>query len=557
MLLKSFEVKQEWVDYNSHMNMAYYVLVFDQALEVALEKFNMGESAAKNLNRTTMVVETNTKYLNVIAAYSIMMVLIILVGVFQSWNIALSIFNMCLISAVMTMGANIQWGYAGLINFGIMGYTALGGLAAVLISVDPVQEAWSAGGFDILMCLWLIIALVLIIRFILKNFQKSKVRTYSIAALIISGILLIRFTAEPGIEAIEDINPAKTGFLGGFGLPIIFSWIVGAFFAGGLAFIVGKVALGLRADYLAIATLLISEIVIAIIKHEDWLTRGVKNVIGLKRPAPYEVDLQSTDWFINLVEKFNSGKLEVFSNLSDRQAALNQLIIEGSSIFVKLCYSGLFLIVVIILLILTQKALYSPWGRMMRAIRDNEEAANAMGKNVVKQHLLIFILGSAIVGIAGAMLVTQDGLFTPGSYRPMRYTFLIWVMVIVGGSGNNFGAILGGLAGGIMGGLVGYIDSTDVAFDGREMGVFMVLMAILGGKGTLWGPIIGATVFHIFKEGFWTFFLGWQYVALGVLIVVIVIYFPEGIMGWLREKYPERFGEVVDEKDRKAQVELK
>ena len=82
----------------------------------------------------------------------------------------------------------------------------------------------------------------------------------------------------------------------------------------------------------------------------------------------------------------------------------------------------------------------------MRAIRDNEEAANAMGKNVVKQHLLIFVLGSAIVGIAGAMMVTYDGLFTPGSYRPMRYTFLVWVMVIVGGSGNNFGAILGGFA---------------------------------------------------------------------------------------------------------------
>ena len=384
------------------------------------------------------------KNLNVIAAYSIMMGLIILVGIFQSWNVALSIFNLCLISAVMTMGANIQWGYAGLINFGIMGYTALGGLAAVLISVDPVQEAWRAGGFDILMCLWLIIVMVLAIRFILKHFEKSKLRTYGIAAIIVSGIIIIRVTAEPGIEAIEGVNPAKTGFLGGFGLPIIFSWIVGAFFAGGLAFIVGKVALGLRADYLAIATLLISEIVIAIIKHEDWLTRGVKNVIGLKRPAPYEVDLQTTEWFINLVERFNSGKLALISNLADRQAALNQMVIEGSSVFVKLCYSGLFLVIVIILLILTQKALYSPWGRMMRAIRDNEEAANAMGKNVVKQHLLIFILGSAIVGIAGAMLVTQDGLFTPGSYRPMRYTFLIWVMVIVGGSGNNFGAILGG-----------------------------------------------------------------------------------------------------------------
>ena len=386
------------------------------------------------------------KNLNVIAAYTIMMSLIILVGIFQSWNIALSIFNLCLISAVMTIGANIQWGYAGLINFGIMGYTALGGLAAVLISVDPVQDAWSAGGFDVLTSLFVIIGMIVAIKFILKRYEKSKIRTYFIASIIIVGIIIIRITAEPGIEAIEAIDPAKTGFLGGLGLPIVFSWIVGALFAGGLAFVVGKVALGLRADYLAIATLLISEIVIAIIKHEDWLTRGVKNVIGLKRPAPYEVDLQTTGWFIDLVEKFNSGKLALISDLAERQTALNQLVIEGSSLFVKLCYSGLFLIVVIILLILTQKALYSPWGRMMRAIRDNEEAANAMGKNVVKQHLLIFILGSAIVGIAGAMLVTQDGLFTPGSYRPMRYTFLIWVMVIVGGSGNNFGAILGGFA---------------------------------------------------------------------------------------------------------------
>ena len=218
------------------------------------------------------------------------------------------------------------------------------------------------------------------------------------------------------------------------------------FFAAGLAYIVGKVALGLRADYLAIATLLISEIVIAVIKHEDWLSRGVKNVIGLKRPVPYEIDLQNTPWFINLVEKFNSGKLKLINSVAERQDVLNQLVIDASSVYVKLCFAGMFLIVVIILLIITQKALYSPWGRMMRAIRDNEEAANAMGKNVVKEHLLIFILGSAVVGIAGAMMVTHDGLFTPGSYRPMRYTFLIWVMVIVGGSGNNFGAILGGFA---------------------------------------------------------------------------------------------------------------
>ena len=92
------------------------------------------------------------QYANVITAYAIMIVLIILVGVFQSWSVALSILNFCLVSAVMTMGANIQWGYAGLINFGIMGYTALGGLAAVLVSVAPVQEAWSAGGIEMIIC---------------------------------------------------------------------------------------------------------------------------------------------------------------------------------------------------------------------------------------------------------------------------------------------------------------------------------------------------------------------------------------------------------------------
>ena len=447
------------------------------------------------------------KNLNVIAAYGIMLGLIILVGIFQSWNVALSIFNMCLISAVMTMGANVQWGYAGLINFGLMGYAALGGLAAVLISVDPVQEAWAVGGFDILMCFWLIIVMIFAIRFVLKHFEKSKIRTYGIAAIIIVGIVIIRITSETSIEAIENVNPATTGFLGGLGLPIMFSWIVGAFFAAGLAFIVGKVALGLRADYLAIATLLISEIVIAVIKHEDWLTRGVKNVIGLKRPVPYEVELQTKEWFINFVAKFNSGKLELISNIADKQAALNQLVIEGSSVFVKLCYSGLFLTVVIALLIVTQKALYSPWGRMMRAIRDNEEAANAMGKNVIKQHLLIFILGSAIVGIAGAMLVTQDGLFTPGSYRPMRYTFLIWVMVIVGGSGNNFGAILGGFAVWFL-----WIEAAPIA-------LFLINLFTIG------LPETNALKAHLIESVPY-----FRYLMMGMGLLLIMRYRPKGIL---------------------------
>ena len=108
-----------------------------------------------------------------------------------------------------------------------------------------------------------------------------------------------------------------------------------------------------------------------------------------------------------------------------------------------------------------------------------------------------------------------------------------------------------------MGNMIGYIEPVETAFPGKTFGVFMVLMAILGGKGTLIGPIIGAIIFHFFKEGFWTFFLGWQYVALGALIVVVVIFFPEGIMGYLREKFPKKFGEAIDEDTRLSQIKLK
>ena len=242
-----------------------------------------------------------------------MLLLIMCVGLFQSWSIALTILNYCLISAVMTIGANLQWGYAGLINFGIMGYTALGGLAVVLVSVDPVKKAWQVGGLNILGCIWIIVAVFFIVRFIIQQFDKSKFRNYFVAFVIIGGILLIRQTAIPGIEAIESVNPAVTGFIGGMGLPVLFSWIAGAILAGSLAFVVGKIALGLRADYLAIATLLIAEIIVSVIKHEEWLARGVKNVIGLKRPAPYEVDLQKSEWFRDLIEKIFSSKFDLIN----------------------------------------------------------------------------------------------------------------------------------------------------------------------------------------------------------------------------------------------------
>ena len=107
-------------------------------------------------------------------------------------------------------------------------------------------------------------------------------------------------------------------------------------------------------------------------------------------------------------------------------------------------------------------------------------------------------------------------------------------------------AVMLGISGGLLGNLKRFIDPIDVAFAGETYGVWMVLMAILGGKGTIWGPVIGAAVFQVLKEVFWTYLLGWQRVALGLMIVLIVVFFPQGILGWAREKFPEWFGHRID-----------
>ena len=376
-------------------------------------------------------------------AFAAIAVLLVIIGFAQSWNVALGIFNLCLISAVMALGVNMQWGYAGLLNVGVMGFAALGGMSAVLVSQAPIVEAWDASWGRLLgaaVCFALTIAAAI---FCYRKLFPGRQRALALTLVIILGLALTRIFLDPAISSIESIEPAKTGFLGGMGLPIIFSWIFGGFVAAGIAWCIGKVALGLRADYLAIATLGISEIIIAVLKNEDWLTRGVKNVTGLARPVPYEIDLQASNWFIHLMRWWHRGSLTRLNEV-EQQQALKQFVIDGSSIFVKLCYTGLFASVLIFILLLSVKALNSPWGRMMRAIRDNEIAAGAMGKDVTRRHLEIFVIGSAVIGIGGAMLTTLDGQFTPTSYQPLRYTFLIWVMVIVGGSGNNMGSVLGG-----------------------------------------------------------------------------------------------------------------
>ncbi len=155
-----------------------------------------------------------------------------------------------------------------------------------------------------------------------------------------------------------------------------------------------------------------------------------------------------------------------------------------------------FLVLAVIAFAILKWIYTTRFGLLINAIRDNEEKAEAMGIHTT------------------------------------RYKTMAW----------SIAAFFLALAGGAYGNLIGFIDPIDVAFSGTTFGVWMILMAILGGKGSIWGPVIGAMIFHITQEIFWTYLLGWQRVALGLLIVVIVVFFPQGILGWIQERWPEYFG---------------
>ena len=361
--------------------------------------------------------------------FGVVGLLYLLVGFLQSWTLAITVLNNGLIVAIVALGVNMQWGYAGLFNVGVSGFFALGGLAVVLVSKPLDAAAWAAGTPRILFALLIGVGVIAAAARLWKAMKPGRMRGFALTVLLVAGLFLFRFAFDPAVSAVEAITPASTGNIGGLGLPVPLSWIAGGALAAGAAWVVAKTALGLRSDYLAIATLGISEIIIAMMKNEEWLDRGGKNVIEIGRwPVPDEVVLQQQPGFVAAAQALG---------LDPR---------TGSTIFVGVCFALLFTVVLLILLALAEYALKSPWGRMMRAIRDNEVAAEAMGKDVKRRHLQIFVLGSAVIGIAGALYVMLHGLLAPTSYAdPLRYTFLIWAMVILGGSGNNWGSVLGAL----------------------------------------------------------------------------------------------------------------
>ena len=112
--------------------------------------------------------------------------------------------------------------------------------------------------------------------------------------------------------------------------------------------------------------------------------------------------------------------------------------------------------------------------------------------------------------------------------------------------GWGVAAMFMGAIGAVAGNMAGFIDK-EVAYPIPTFGIFMVAMVLLGGKGTLWGPVVGAIIFHVVKETTWTYLLNLQWIALGLILIVNIVYFQQALMGWLQTKYPEMFGIVVDD----------
>ena len=192
----------------------------------------------------------------------------------------------------MALGVNLQWGFAGLFNVGDHG---LRGARRPRHGArrDAAGGRGLGGGRRARSCSASALGAATIAAAVLAWQRLRRGRVLVTLAIVVAGwIVYPRGLRSRRSSAVEAVTPASTGYLGGLGLPVLLAWPVGGLLAAGAAWIIGKTALGLRSDYLAIATLGIAEIIIAVLKNEDWLDRGVKNVIGLPRPVPYEVDLQ-------------------------------------------------------------------------------------------------------------------------------------------------------------------------------------------------------------------------------------------------------------------------
>ncbi len=348
-------------------------------------------------------------------AYLGLAVLVVVIAMTRGVSTAMLLAAISSIYALVALGLNIQFGYGGLFNLAIMGLMMIGGMAVSNISM-PVNAAFWASDGPLLLGRAIGAALAGTCLVIVAHqswrvgVPRPLVTWLKVLAWFV-GYIFYRTQIDPAAAYIEKTS----GWVGGLGLPVWAGYAAGGVLAGLAAYVIGKISLGLRSDYLAIATIGMSEIIRAFVKNMDWLTRGTLTVTPVPWPVPLPGAYQEQG--VDIGTSFVYG--------------------QGAFLAVTLA-------ILIVSVILVERAYGGPWGRMMRAVRDNHIAAASMGKDVKARQVEIFVFGSVLMGIGGALLSSFNQLFDPGGYQPINHTFLIWVMVIVGGMGNSYGAVLGG-----------------------------------------------------------------------------------------------------------------
>jgi len=197
-------------------------------------------------------------------------------------------------------------------------------------------------------------------------------------------------------------TPPSPQHLGGLHLPIPVGMLGALLTSGLLAYLVGRPTLRLREDYLAIATVSIAETLRLILKNEAWLTNGVQGLRDIPRP------FQQT---------------------------------FGASY--DLLYLLLLLLIVTGVYLASERLIRSPWGRVLKAIREDEAVAASVGKNVFRFKMQALLLGAMLMGLGGSLYAHYVKFISPDTFNPLMGTFLVWVMLMAGGSGNNRGAVVG------------------------------------------------------------------------------------------------------------------
>ncbi len=225
---------------------------------------------------------------------------------------------------------------------------------------------------------------------------------------------------------ISGFPPETTAWrvVGGYQLPFILGLLGAAAAAGIVALLIGIPTLRLKEDYLAIATIGIAEAIRLVIKQESWLTNGVWGIKHIPSPL------------YRPIRGLSQGFLEAHPQLP----GWLQNLIGGA-------YNWFFLILLLIIIFLIylaiERIIRSPWGRVLRAIREDETVTAMSGKDVFRFKLQSLVLGAMIMGMGGSLYAHFSMYVGPSSFEPLFGTFLVWVMLIAGGSGNNKGAILG------------------------------------------------------------------------------------------------------------------